>query len=190
MSKFDKYKGLFAEQGDFDIPATATVGLNWQATDSSNLTFDVQKIFYGDVKAIANPISNLTSLCANAGGTGTTGCLGGSNGAGFGWKDMTIYKLGYQWATSPQWSWRVGYSHGSQPIPDSEVMFNILAPAVIEDHLTFGFTHTLGSNNELNFAFMHAIENSISGRNPLNPTQEIKLEMLQYEAEVSWSWKF
>lgn len=30
MSEFDKYKGLFAEQGDFDIPATANAGIAWK----------------------------------------------------------------------------------------------------------------------------------------------------------------
>ncbi|HHC75021.1 MAG TPA: hypothetical protein ENK78_08100, partial [Thiothrix sp.] len=32
MSKFDKYAGLFAEQGGFDIPEMITVGVNVQAT--------------------------------------------------------------------------------------------------------------------------------------------------------------
>jgi long-chain fatty acid transport protein len=44
-------------------------------------------------------------------------------------------KLSWQWVTNPDFTLRAGVSHGDQPIPDSEVLLNILAPAVIETHL-------------------------------------------------------
>lgn len=180
MTELDKYKGLFAEQGDFDIPASATLGLAWDMTPSSTLVFDIQRIWYSNVRAIANPmIPNLQ-----------TAQLGNDNGAGFGWDDMTIYKLGYQWKSGNDWTWRAGVSHGDQPIPSSEVLFNILAPAVMETHVTFGFTKAMGKNNELNMSFMYAPSNKVSGPNPLSPGQNIELEMQQYEVEASWSWKF
>ncbi len=180
MSEFDKYQGLFAEQGDFDIPASATIGLAWHATQDSALTFDIQRIWYSNVRSIANPL--LPNL--------QTAQLGNDNGAGFGWEDMTIYKLGYQWKTGSDWTWRVGVSHGNQPIPDSEVLFNILAPAVMENHVTFGFTKEMSKNNELSMAFMYAPTKKVSGPNPLSPGQNIELEMKQYEIEASWAWKF
>lgn len=191
MSEFDKYAGLFAEQGGFDIPSTYTLGLAWDTSPKSTLTFDVQQINYSDVAAISNPISPLLTNCTGSptGGTGA-GCLGGSAGAGFGWEDMTIYKLGYQWDSSTDWTWRVGISQGDQPIPNSETMFNILAPAVIETHVTAGFTMKTGSDSEFNFAAMYAPSNSVTGANPLNPSQNITIEMSQYELEASWAWKF
>ena len=82
--------------------------------------------------------------------------MGGSSGAGFGWQDMTVVKLGYEWQSSDAWTWRVGYSMTDQPIPESEVLFNILAPGVIEEHFTFGFTRALANNSDLNFALMVA----------------------------------
>jgi long-chain fatty acid transport protein len=119
-------------------------------------------------------------------------CLGADNGSGFGWKDMTVYKLGYQWQTSPDWTWRLGYSYGKQPIRDSEVLFNILAPGVIEHHFTFGFTRAIGANNELNFAAMYAPEKKVSGANPHGGAraQDIELKMYQFELEASYAWKF
>ncbi len=177
MGKFDKYKGLFAEQGSFDIPATATIGLAYKTTPSSTLAFDVQQIYYSDVASIANPIAS-------------PGQLGDSNGPGFGWEDMTVYKIGYEWSTSSNWTWRVGYSHGSQPIPNSEVLFNILAPGVIEDHITFGFTQKLSPTSEWNFAAAYMPSKSVSGTNPLWPSQTIELKMYEYQLEASYSWKF
>lgn len=193
MGEFKDYAGLFAEDGGFDIPATATLGLAWKTSPSTVLTADVQKINYSGVDSIANPISNLTGGCApgtpSAGGTGS-GCLGASSGGGFGWEDMTIYKLGYQWDGSNGWTWRAGLSKGDQPIPKSEVMFNILAPAVMETHVTFGFTKDMGSDNEFNFAAMYAPEVSLKGPNPLDSAQQIELKMQQWELEGSYAIKF
>lgn len=190
MDEFSDYAGLFAEQGGFDIPPTWTLGLAWDVTQSGTLTFDIQGIQYSEVKSISNPLSNLFPPGC-VGGVGA-GCLGASDGAGFGWEDITIYKLGYQWETSPTWTWRVGASMTDQPIPSSEVVFNILAPGVMETHLTGGFTYTMASDNEITFAAMYAPETTVSGNNPLaNPAaQNIELNMTQWELAVSWGLKF
>lgn len=187
MSEFDDYADLFAEQGSFDIPATATAGIAWNVTPTSTIVFDVQHIWYSDVDSIANPFSRFTMGCFAG---DASQCLGGDNGVGFGWDDMTVYKIGYQWQSSPEWTWRVGYSYGEQPISDSQVLFNILAPGVIEQHFTFGFTKQMGKTNELSVAAMYAPSNSVKGANPLDPAQTIELEMDQYQLEASWAWKF
>jgi len=190
MSEFDDYSGLFAEGGDFDIPATASLGIAWKTSAKSTLVFDIQSIYYSDVAAIANGIAPLTNGSCIAGPTGGTGngCLGGSAGAGFGWEDMTIYKLGYEWGDSTKW--RVGLSNGSQPIPNSETMFNILAPAVIETHITGGFTMPLSSSSELAFAAMYAPTSSVSGPSPFDQFQTIKIEMYQIELQATYSMMF
>ena len=107
---------------------------------------------------------------------------------------MTILKLGYQITTSPEWTWRAGISHGEQPIPESEVLFNIVAPAVIETHITFGFTHSISDKSEINFAAMYAPENSVSGTVDTTSigggVDNVTIEMTQYELEVSWGLKF
>ncbi|QKT04391.1 outer membrane protein transport protein [Ectothiorhodospiraceae bacterium 2226] len=179
MDEFDKYSGLFAEQGGFDIPATATVGLAFDIAPQGKqgtLLFDVQHIWYSDINSIANPFAS-------------PGQLGDDNGPGFGWRDMTIYKLGYQWQHNQDWTWRVGYSYGEQPIRSSEVLFNILAPGIMEHHITGGFTRRMGNNQELNFAAMYAPKRTVSGTNPLDG-QTIELQMRQFEIELGYAWRF
>jgi long-chain fatty acid transport protein len=189
MGEFDSYRGLFAEQGGFDIPANLTVGMAWDVTPTSTVVFDVQRIWFSDIDSIGNPIMPNLGGCMMG---NPAMCLGGDEGPGFGWKDVTVAKIGYQWQSSPDWTWRLGYSYGKQPIRDSEVLFNILAPAVMEHHLTFGFTRSFGSDNELNFAAMYAPSVSQSGANPLEAPgqQEIELKMRQFEIEASYAWKF
>lgn len=180
MDELDEYRGLFAEQGGFDIPATATLGLAWETSPATTLMLDVQRIWYSDIKSVGEKM--LPGL--------QTAQLGDDAGAGFGWEDVTTVKLGYQWTRGEDWTWRVGYSRCDQPIPASEVLFNILAPGVMEQHLTAGFTQRLGEANEWSFAAMYAPEKEISGANPLDPAQRITLRMDEWELAASYAWKF
>jgi len=180
MSEFDKYAGLFAEQGDFDIPANWSIGLAVKATPDVTLALDVQEIYYSDIKSINNPL--LPNLM--------TSMLGDAGGAGFAWQDMTVVKAGAQWRSSPDWTWRAGLSFTDQPIADNEMLFNILAPGVVETHATLGFTRTISANKEIDVALMRAFSNSISGTNALDPAQTIELKMDQWEIALGYSYKF
>jgi len=190
MSEFDKYSDMFAEQGDFDVPPTATIGVAIKPNDRWTVTFDVQKIWYGDIDSVANPMENLFACLGTGGSDGgyNDNCLGGDDGPGFGWDDMTIYKLGVQYMVNNKWTVRAGYSHGDQPIPDSQVMFNILAPAVMEDHITVGFTYMPSKTSAINFAGMYAPKEEVTGTTAFGDT--ISLEMYQIDAELSYSWLF
>jgi len=190
MSEFDDYAGLFAEGGDFDIPASASIGLAWKTSDVSTLVLDIQQIYYEGVASISNPISNLLTNCLDGTGSPTgAGCLGAADGGGFGWEDMTVIKLGYEWMQNDM-TWRVGLSHGDQPIPESEVMFNILAPGVMETHITGGFTMPVTSDSEFSFAALYAPSNSVTGANPMDPAQTIEIEMDQFEIQGTYTMKF
>ena len=181
MTTLDKYRGLFADNGNFDIPSNWTLGLAYKATPELAVVFDVQRINYSDVKSIGNPM--LPNLFNSQ--------LGNENGAGFGWKDMTIYKVGVQWKSSKEWTWRAGYANGKQPIQESEMLFNILAPGVIEQHVTVGFTKATADNQDLNFALTRALSHSVSGTTPAAfGGQNVELKMDQWQIAFGYAWKF
>jgi len=52
MGKFDKYSGLFAERGDFDIPVNYNVGVAFKAMPKLTVAADYQRINYSDVKSV------------------------------------------------------------------------------------------------------------------------------------------
>lgn len=190
MTKFDDYADLFAEQGSFDIPANFKIGLTWHASEAMAWSFDIEHTWFSDVDSIGNSIANIfTCPTAGQGGTNLEGCLGGDSGAGFGWDDMTTYKVGLRWIPNSDWTWRFGYSYGQQPIPESQMTFNILAPAVIEQHITAGFTRPLESGNEWNLALMYAPKSKQTGPQNFDPTQTVTWEMTQWELEFSYSWR-
>ena len=159
MSKFDKYRGLFAEGGDFDIPANYGVGLAFKATERTTVALDVMRILYSDVRSVGNP-------GINAYLAGVVGMLGASDGMGFGWRDVTAVKLGIAHQYSNRLTLRAGLTHNTQPIPSSEIMFNSLAPGVIQKHLTLGATWKLNNGGELTVSYFHAFEEEVSGSWP------------------------
>jgi len=190
MSKFKDYSDLFAEGGGFDIPASATLGLTVKPNADVAFSFDIQRIWYSKVDSVGNPIENIFACpTAGAGGTDVESCLGGSRGAGFGWRDMTVYKLGMRWKVNEDWTARFGVSHGTQPIPGSQVTFNILAPGVMENHVSAGLSRRNGDRGEFNLALTFAPSKSISGTNTFDPTQTIELKMHQLDLEFGYAWK-
>lgn len=54
MSEFDDYAGLFAEQGDFNIPSTWTVGLAYKFNNDWAVMADFKRINYTDVASVSN----------------------------------------------------------------------------------------------------------------------------------------
>jgi long-chain fatty acid transport protein len=185
----EKYSGLFANGGELDIPATATVGMAVKTSPTSVLLLDAQYIWYSDADAIGNSSSNLFGCMMGD----PSMCLGGSNGAGFGWDDMWVLKAGYQWESGPM-TWRVGLSYGDQPVqggtavPGSEVTFNILAPGVIKWHLTGGFSQKLAGNREWSLAAMYAPEECVSGSDLFTPGKTVEVCMWQFQLEAGYHW--
>ena len=189
MDEFSDYSELYAQSGGFDIPSTLKAGLSFKAADDLTFNIDYERIGYTDVDSVANPIMNLLTGCytANPGvAPATDGCLGGSKGAGFGWDDMTVYKFGLAWEANDKNTWRFGYSYGEQPIPNTEMLFNILAPGVVEHHFTLGWASERGNGNIMSFALMYAPSKEIAGTSTFDPTQVIELEMSQLELEFAY----
>lgn len=154
MQDLGDYKGLFAEKGGFDIPENYGFGMAWQATPQLVIAADINQINFSKINSVGNPLR-----FPPAAGQ----LLGNNGGSGFGWDDMTVYKIGAAYDLNKEWTVRAGYNHGSQPIPKSQTFFNILAPATVEDHLTLGATWRLASGGEVTFAYMHAFEETVKG---------------------------
>lgn len=176
MSRFKKYEGLFAEQGDFDIPSTWNLGLALKPTPNQRILLDYQRINFNDIASVGLPLdpNRFINDCALPRLTGSTAaspaCLGADGGPGFGWQDISVVKVGYQYQQG-DWKWRAGYSQTEQPIPSSEGLFNILAPGVVEKHYTVGTAWQANKKLGLDLSFMYAPPNPVKGKNPLSNVQ-------------------
>lgn len=171
MTKFDKYRGLFAEQGDFDIPESYGIGIAFKPVKNLVVAADVLRINYSDIASIGNRGPGLSSDPAGGipayleGGCLLTAgpyCLGQDEGMGFGWEDMTVYKLGIQYGVNNRLQVRAGYNYGESPIPNDQLAFNTAAPATVEKHYSVGFTYRANENLEVSGTYMYVASNNQS----------------------------
>jgi len=186
--KFDKYKGLFADGGSFDIPENYGLGLAFEATPQWTLAADVQTIRYSQVGSVGNSVASLFNGSKQ---------LGAANGPGFGWHDLTVLKLGVSHQYSPSLVLRGGVSVGDQPVPAQETFFNILAPGVVQTHLTLGATWTTASGGEWTGYYARAFGQSVAGSNSIPPGNppgygggNANLHLSEDLIGVSYGWKF
>ncbi len=175
MTKFSKYSGLFADQGGFDIPASVTAGFAYDVNTRLTVMADFQRIFYSGVGSI----SNSSSIPPPFGATG---------GPGFGWHDVNVYKVGLEYRASDIWTLRAGYAYSENPVQSADVMLNILAPGVVTHHFTAGATYKMSPKDSLDFAFVYAPDNSVTG--PVGVGGTVKLHMYQFVGQAGWTHNF
>ncbi|WP_079419307.1 OmpP1/FadL family transporter [Thiomonas intermedia] len=179
MSKFSKYSGLFADNGSFDIPANYGIGFAWKPMGQLTVAGDIERILYSDVSAIGN---TSTTFGMNP--------LGASNGPGFGWKDITVVKLGVAYAMNEALTLRAGWNHTDNPVSPENVFFNTIAPGVVKDHLTLGATYALSKTMEISADYVHAFKNTVTGTMTQSGGYGEELSMSQNTLGVSVGWKY
>lgn len=182
MGKMDQYSGLFANGGEFDVPAALSVGFAWQVASNTLLVGDVQRINYSDVAAIGNS-SHVQAP------------FGGKNGPGFGWKDVTAVKLGLKQQINPQMALMVGYNQGTNPVKASDTTVNVLAPGVVKQHLSLGAEWRLTPKSKLIASYVHTFENEVKGNATVPPPEPVPLDaynikMDQNAVGLAYSYQF
>jgi long-chain fatty acid transport protein len=183
MSRFDKYAGLFADQGSFDIPSTYGVGVAFTPWQWWTVALDWQQIRYAGIAAVGNSINSLFSGAP----------LGATDGPGFGWRNVSVFKLGTVVKVNAQWTVRAGFSDNRQPIPVSQTFFNILAPGVVEAHATAGLTWSASAADDISVSYLHAFRNRVNGAGSIPPTfggGEANVALAEDSFGVSWSHHF
>jgi long-chain fatty acid transport protein len=178
MGKFNQYQGLFAERGGFDIPANFAGGVAVKVHPKVTALLDVERILYGGVRSIANSDSNQAPL-------------GSANGPGFGWHDLTSEKVGLAFQVNHALTLRGGYNHSGEPFDGSQTFFNLLAPAVVQNHVTVGATWSLQNGKEINVNYLHAFGATVNGSSSIPPNAgggNANLNMYQDSVGVSFGW--
>lgn len=163
MGKFDKYKGLFPNQGEFDVPAATTIGVAYQATPKTLVAADVEQIEYSGVDATGNPPS-------------TPAAFGSNNGPGFGWEDQTIYKVGVKHQVNNSLAVMAGYNYGESPISGKYTTVNVLAPGITEQHLSLGFEKQLTPKSKITGSYVHAFKKTVTGDATVPPPGPIPMD--------------
>ena len=97
-------------------------------------------------------------------------------------------RIGLHYQIDDAWALRSGYSWNDSPIPNDQVLFNVLAPAVIRKHITFGISYAPSVSSEVTIGYLHAFSDSQKGTTAFGVPAKIKMH--QHAVEIGYSWKF
>ncbi len=196
MTNFDKYRGLFAEQGDFDIPENYGLGITVRPMKNLIVSADILRIMYADIASVGNPGPSTSNTPYNATNQ-VNGVIsipnpvfetGNDQGMGFGWNNQTVYKLGVQYGVNNRWLVRAGYNYGKSPIDNDQLTFNVLAPGLVEHHYSAGFTYRHSDELEITGMYMYVAPNSQSSPTNQNIVGSATANMHQNVFGLSLGW--
>ena len=178
MTKFSKYKGLFADQGSFDIPGFITAGIAYDAVPALTLMADYKHIFYSNVAAVGNS----SQVAAQFGSTG---------GPGFGWRDVDVIAFGAEWRAMPKLTLRAGAEFNTNPVTSRNVTLNILAPGVTTSQYSAGLSYRVTANSSLDLAAYYAANGGASGPVPVaQGGGNVKLSLSETMVTLGWTYHF
>jgi long-chain fatty acid transport protein len=86
---------------------------------------------------------------------------------------------------------RGGYNHPGAPFDGTQTFFNLLAPAVVQNHVTVGGTWRLQNGKEINVNYLRAFGGTVNGTASIPPNAgggNTDLSMYQDSVGVSIGW--
>lgn len=187
MQPFDEYEGLLADRGKFDIPASYSAGFEFTAVPRWTLAGEVQRIEFGEIRALGNRGLNSLQDPVNL-------PLGSKNGSGFNWRNQMNFRASLAWAASERLTLRTGYAYGRRGQRDASadsVTFNMLAPNPLRN-VTLGFTWKWDADNDLHVAIGKYLESSYEGPSAsaglgVGGTEKVTPNVTTLM--VAWSWR-
>lgn len=175
-SDFDRYRGVIIG-GSLDFAPIYDLGLQIHLAPGHRLLLDVEHIRYADIKPLGNGVEpqRFTNGCfvprllarSLPSPPFLDACLGGPDGPGFGWENITVYKFGYQ-AGFGRLTLRAGFSFGGNPVGDDQTLSAAFAPAVTDQHASVGLSWALSPKLTFSWALISALPNKVRSPNALS----------------------
>jgi long-chain fatty acid transport protein len=168
-----------------DYPSIFSIGLGY-STEDIDFALDFRRVDYENTDGFSN-----------------TGWTPTASVAGFGWENISILSVGFQYKGIDKLPLRVGYTYSSNPIPDEVTFFNIPATAIIKNAYQFGLSYVVNDSWKLDAVYHYgdsdgATEgkilspNMISPSNPLGaiPGSSVSYKMTTSMVMVGFSYTF
>ncbi len=165
---------------DFQWPATWAAGAAWQASDRWLLALDVKRIQWASVmdsfrmKFVADSTQG-NALAGGFAGQELEAALFQR------WDNQTVLSVGAAYQYNSRLTLRGGVNKASNPVPNAYL--NALFPAIVEEHLTAGFSYAFSDQRALHFALSRALP--VSFTNPGDPANGIP-PVTSRHSQLNW----
>lgn len=178
MSAFSNYRGVFADVGDFDIPASTSFGLGYALTPHLGVDIGVQRVMYSAITPFASSSLPPRFLAL----------LGDGSSPVFRWQDLDVYSIGWTVRSDRFGAMQLRYTTRQQPVPTSKLLARALDSATTNDMITLGWSRPIGTSTNVSFAANYAT----SPYYLLMPTYVARdnATASRFEFEAQWSTRF
>ncbi len=128
-----------------DYPMIASVALAYDGLDRLTLVGDVRYIDF-------------------AGTDGFQAAAFDESGAvtGFGWESIWVAAVGLEYEVTDRLPVRLGYAYNENPIRDDVAFFNVASPAIVQHHLSAGFSYLVNDRVMASAAVQYAPRNAVT----------------------------
>lgn len=177
MDTYKRFRGVYSEPGDLDIPATAALGFTANLAPSTELVLGAEHVFYSDINGFSSYALPNRFLAL----------LGDSSSPSFEWQDLTVYSAAVQGALS-RWQWSVRYSTSLQPNPTSALLQNAIEGIQSDSNWSIGFGRSMGGYGDFRLTASYAGSEYVLGSpyvSNVDPT-----ESAHFEFEALWNVRF
>lgn len=138
MDSFASYRGIYAEPGTFDIPASTNLSLGFALTQHMQFDVGVERVMYSQIAPFTSSALPSRFLAL----------LSSSVSPVFAWQDLDVYSIGSTWRDPEFGDLSIRYSTREQPLPTSPLLQQAL-PAISPRNVEVSFAHALGENSTL-----------------------------------------
>jgi hypothetical protein len=142
MDAFNSYRGVYAQPGDFDLPASISARLGARLTERTTFSLGIEQIQYSDIDTFISPAMPNRFLAL----------LGDGTSPEFRWRDLTIYSAEWRWQPDDANAFAVRYSTRQQPSPGSAALRRALASEYTDANFAVSYARRLLPGLHLGFS--------------------------------------
>ncbi len=149
-----------------DLPAQFALGAAFQLNPGLLVEADIKRIQFSSVLGsvpLTTPSGTATML-------------------NYGWSDQTVFAVGLRKDLGDN-ILRAGVNYGKSPIGPEDVDTNLGSVAVVEKHLTLGFSRRLGKHAMASLSYARGFENEVQSN---KSTNRIRLEQNVLNFQISY----
>lgn len=170
MDALNSYRGLYAEPGTFDIPASANLSLGYLLAPKLRFDAGVERVMYSQIAPFTSAALPPRFLAL----------LSSSISPEFAWQDLNVYSLTATFRDAASGDWSLRYSTREQPLPTAPLLQQAL-PTPSARNYEVGYARAFGERSKLRFSASYAPTDFVLGV-PLSYSVSRGGNQMQWEA--------
>ncbi len=150
------------------LPAIYSWGIAWRGIDRLTLGVDMRYFDYANTKLFGTSVAD----------------------GGLGWDSAFVVALGSNYQLTERVAVRAGYQYNTNPLASTSTLFNIQAPAILQNTITVGSTVNITEALAFSMGYAYGFQNSIRGTASQVPGASIELEASSHSLLFNLQVKF